>query len=60
MVPPACVKPIPVHVIYHVTSIAQQHNTVEALAVTHMMCIAFFFLCRPGKYTAPNGTNTPF
>jgi hypothetical protein len=58
--PPDRVKPIPVLVIYHATSLAQQHNTVEALAVTHMLCITFFFLCRPGEYTAPNGTNAPF
>jgi hypothetical protein len=25
-----------------------------------MACLAFFFLCRPGKYTAPTGNNAPF
>jgi hypothetical protein len=25
-----------------------------------MLCIAFFFLCRPGEYTAPTANNAPF
>ncbi len=25
-----------------------------------MLCLAFFFLCRPGEYTAPTGDNSPF
>jgi hypothetical protein len=25
-----------------------------------MLCLAFFFLCRPGEYTAPTGGNAPF
>jgi hypothetical protein len=54
------VKPVPVAVIYHAANLARGHNTVEALAVIHMMCIAFFFLCRPGEYTAPTGQNAPF
>jgi hypothetical protein len=26
----------------------------------NMICMAFFFLCQPGEYTAPTGKNTPF
>ena len=54
------VKPVPVSVIHHAASIARAHNTVKALAVINMLCIAFFFLCRPGEYTAPTGQNAPF
>jgi hypothetical protein len=47
-------------VVHHAANIARAHNTVEALAVINMLCIAFFFLCRPGEYTAPTGQNAPF
>jgi hypothetical protein len=58
--PPDRVKPVPISVVYHAANIAQQHGTAESLAVIHMLCIAFFFLCRPGEYTAPTADNAPF
>ena len=58
--PPHRVKPIPVQVIYHAANLARQHGTTESLAVMNMISMAFFFLCRPGEYTAPTGSNTPF
>ena len=58
--PPTRVKPIPVQVIHHAANLARQHGSVEALAINNMICMAFFFLCRPGEYTAPTGDNTPF
>jgi hypothetical protein len=58
--PPNRVKSVPVAVIHHAANLARGHNTVEALAVIHMLCITFFFLCRPGEYTAPTGQNAPF
>jgi hypothetical protein len=57
---PDRVKPVPISVIYHAANIAKQHGTVESLAVIHMICLAFFFLCRPGEYTKPTGDNAPF
>jgi hypothetical protein len=54
------VKPVPVAVIHHAANLARGHNTIEALAVIHMLYIAFFFLCRPGEYTTPTGQNAPF
>jgi hypothetical protein len=57
---PNRVKPVPTGVIYHATNIAKQHGTVKSLAVINMICLAFFFLCRPGKYTKPTGDNAPF
>jgi hypothetical protein len=47
-------------VIYHAANLARQHNTSEALAVINMLCLAFFFLCRPGEYTAPTADNSTF
>jgi hypothetical protein len=58
--PPTRVKPIPAQVIHHAANLARQHGTVEANAIMNMICMAFFFLCRPGEYTAPTGDNTPF
>ena len=58
--PPNRVKPIPVQVIHHAANLARQHGTVESQAVVNMICMAFFFLCRPGKYTVPTCDNTPF
>jgi hypothetical protein len=47
-------------VIHHAVGLAWLHGTVETLAVMSMLCIAFFFLCRPGEYTIPTGDNSPF
>jgi hypothetical protein len=58
--PPTLVKPIPVQVIHHAANLGQQHGTAESEAVMNMICTAFFFLCRPGEYTAPAGDNNPF
>jgi hypothetical protein len=58
--PPNRVKPIPISVIYHCITRANAHGTVDSLAVADLVIIAFFFLMRPGEYTAPTGENTPF
>jgi hypothetical protein len=58
--PPDRVKPVPVSVIYHAANLARQHATTEALAVINMLCLAFFFLCRPGEYTALTADNATF
>jgi hypothetical protein len=60
ILPPGRVKPVPISVVYHGANIARQHGTAESLAVIHMLCIAFFFLCRPGEYMAPTANNAPF
>jgi hypothetical protein len=57
--PPDRVKPIPVAAIHHATQLACADGSVESLAVINMLCLAFFFLCRPGEYTAPTGDNAP-
>ena len=58
--PPSRVKPIPIQVIHHAANLARQHGTIESQAIMNMICMAFFFLCRPGEYTAPTHDNTPF
>jgi hypothetical protein len=58
--PPNQVKPVSVAVIAHAANLARSHNTVEAFVMIHMLCIAFFFLCRPDEYTTPTGQNAPF
>jgi hypothetical protein len=57
---PNRVKPVPIGVICHAANIAKQYGIVEPLAVINMICLAFFFLCRPGEYTKPTGDNAPF
>jgi hypothetical protein len=58
--PPSRVKPVPIQVVHHAINQAYAHDHVESLAVIGMITIAFFFLMRPGKHTAPTGENTPF
>jgi hypothetical protein len=58
--PPNRVKPVPISVVYHAANIARQHGMAESLAVINMLGLAFFFLCRPGKYTAPTADNATF
>jgi hypothetical protein len=47
-------------VIHHAVGLARIHGTIEPLAVVNMLILAFFFLCRPGEYTAPTSDNAPF
>ena len=58
--PPNRVKPVPIAVIYHLITRANAQASIDSLAIADMVSIAFFFLMRPGEYTAPTGENTPF
>lgn len=50
--PPARVKPVPVRLLFSVTSLGYgPSNTVASQATADMVVIAFFFLLRPGEYT---------
>jgi hypothetical protein len=58
---PDRVKPIPIQVIMHVLSAAYCANgTVGTQCIADMICIAFFFLLRPGEYTGTTGVTHPF
>jgi hypothetical protein len=59
--PPHRDKPVPIQLVKQALQVA--HRTVagspENQAIADMICIAFFFLLRPGEYTCGTG-NTPF
>jgi hypothetical protein len=58
--PPSRVKPIPVPILRHVMAQAalSQDSTQQAFA--DMICLAFYFLLRPGEYTAAGAASHPF
>jgi hypothetical protein len=58
--PPDRVKPIPITIIWHVLSAALLSATIDNLGVADMIVLAFFFLLRPGEYTATASDTTPF
>jgi hypothetical protein len=59
--PPQRVKPIPIRLVSTVLTNAHNNSNPSsaAQAIADMICIAFFFLLRPGEYTFTNA-NTPF
>lgn len=58
--PPNRVKPIPIQVIRRIMFIAR-HSDDPAIAMeADMIALAFFFLLRPGEYTATKSESTPF
>lgn len=58
--PPNRVKPIPVPILRYVMSTAIASNKVFDQAVADMVCLAFFFLLRPGEYTGTTSDTQPF
>ena len=58
--PPARVKPIPVPILRHVMAQASLAHDPVNQALADMLCIAFFFLLRPGEYTGTASDTQPF
>jgi hypothetical protein len=58
--PPTRVKPIPVPILRHVMAQAILANSSHSLACSDMICLAFFFLLRPGEYTGTVTSTQPF
>ena len=58
--PPDRVKPVPTQVLRRIMSIAAHHNDPVNQAIADMICIAFFFLLRPGEYAISTSDSTPF
>lgn len=58
--PPDRVKPVPVTVLQHLAHAAAAGADPGNLAVADMIALAFFFLLRPGEYTATPSESTPF
>ena len=57
---PGRVKPVPVQVLHHVFVAARASGLRERLTLAYMIYIGFFFLCRPGEYTAASEGSRPF
>ena len=58
--PPHRVKPIPVPILRHVMAQALNAGDAFPLACADMICLAFFFLLRPGEYTGTVTSSQPF
>jgi hypothetical protein len=58
--PPNRVKPIPVPVLQHIMSQAIFSQDPFNLACADMLCLAFYFLLRPGEYTGTVSDTQPF
>ena len=58
--PPHRVKPIPLSIISHVARLADTESSPRMLCIADMIILAFYFLLRPGEYTASSSTTTPF
>lgn len=58
--PPRRVKPVPMAIIRNVTQVALATATALSLCMANMIWVGFFFLCRPGEYTAAAEGSRPF
>lgn len=58
--PPNRVKPIPVQLLRQVMTTALSAQSAFCQSVADMICLAFFFLLRPGEYTGTKSESTPF
>ena len=58
--PPNRVKPVPIPVIRRIMAVAIASNDPFNIATADMICIAFFFLLRPGEYAHSPSESTPF
>jgi hypothetical protein len=58
--PPTRVKPVPVPILQHVMAQAILAHDPVNLALADMICLAFFFLLRPGEYTGTVSETQPF
>ncbi len=58
--PPDRVKPIPIPVIRRIMAVALASQDAFNIAIADMICIAFFFLLRPGEYAISTSESTPF
>ena len=58
--PPNRVKPVPIQVIRNILFVASTSNNPLILRTADMIVLAFFFLLRPGEYTASPSDTVPF
>ena len=57
---PNRVKPVPVPVLRRILSVAAAARDPLNKAIADMICVAFFFLLRPGEYAISASESTPF
>jgi hypothetical protein len=59
---PSRVKPVPIIVVIFILSHANDDITIpeDRRAIADLICIAFYFLLRPGEYTGKKSNATPF
>ena len=57
---PNRVKPVPVQVLRRIMAVALASNDPFLIATADMICVAFFFLLRPGEYAISPSESTPF
>jgi hypothetical protein len=57
---PGRVKPIPISVLYQMDAQALAGHTPAQLAIADMIWVGYYFLCRPGEYTAASEGSRPF
>ena len=58
--PPHRVKPVPTQVLRRIAVLASQSSCPIIQATSDMIILAFFFLLRPGEYTATASETQPF
>lgn len=58
--PPNRVKPVPIRVIQAISFVAEASTDPLVVGISDMITIAFFFLLRPGEYTATKSDTQPF
>jgi len=59
--PPRRVKPLPISIILHILNAAHNlHPTASNKIISDVICIAFYFLLRPGEYTGTTADDHPF
>jgi hypothetical protein len=60
--PPSRVKPVPIIIVMFLLSHANADTTIpeDRRAIADLICIAFYFLLRPGEYTGTTSDDTPF
>ncbi len=58
--PPNRVKPVPVSVLCRIMTVAHASTDHRTQAIADMICIAFFYLLRPGEYVVSASDSVPF
>jgi hypothetical protein len=60
--PPSRVKPVPIIIVMFILFHANADPTIpeDRRAIADLICIAFYFLLRPGKYTGTTSDDAPF